>query len=116
MRKYWFILLLLVTLPVYADSYQSIAITAPEDGVTFFPYQTDINIEFKVTPRINAGKKHQAVIRVNGEVVQKGRATRHTLFSPNRGTYYVSAEIQDARGKVLIKSDEVMFHVKRHRR
>ena len=116
MRKYWFIFLLLVAVPGYADSYKSIAITSPEEAVTFFPYQNEIDIEFTVSPAINTGKNHQAVILLNGEVVQKGVATSHTLFSPSRGTYYVSAEIQDARGRVLIKSKEVMFHVKRHHR
>ena len=116
MRQFWFALLLLFTLPAYAESYQSITITSPEEAVTFFPYQTEIDIEFTVSPAINTGKNHQAVILLNGEVVQKGLATSHTLYSPHRGTYYVSAEIQDARGRVLIRSKEVMFHVKRHRR
>jgi hypothetical protein len=116
MRILWLISLLLFILPAHAGPYKSIEVTSPENDVTFFPYQTDINIEFKSVPGLDTGKKHVAIIMVNGEIADRGNVTSHTLHRPNRGTYHVSAQIRDARGKVLIRSKEIIFHVKRHHR
>ncbi|TNG01645.1 MAG: DUF4124 domain-containing protein [Gammaproteobacteria bacterium] len=94
--------------------YESLAITSPQNDETFFSDRPNVVVSVKPTPELNATESHQVVIRVNGEVVQKGTQTSYTMRNPVRGAYTVSADISDADGKVLITSGKVTFNVRRH--
>jgi len=94
--------------------YKSVSITSPPNDQTFFSDTIDIKVTISISPGLDSASAHKLAFYVNGQLHGEGAELNYTLSNLPRGTYSLSAAVLDARGREIIRSETVSFHVKRH--
>ncbi len=92
--------------------YSLLAIAAPEPDQTLHNGETQVNVSVQVMPALRPG--HRLVILLDGSEAAGGAGTGYTLSNVERGSHVLVAEVRDGRGKVLISSAPVTFHMRQH--
>lgn len=92
--------------------YSLLAIAMPEPDQTLHNGESQVNVSVQVMPALRPG--HRLVILLNGSEAASGAGTRYTLSGVERGSHVLVAEVRDGRGKVLISSAPVTFHMRQH--
>jgi hypothetical protein len=94
-------------------SYQSLVIAAPEDDQAIRENAGNVSIVAVPSPRMLPG--HRMRLLMDGQPVREGTQTRFDLENVDRGTHVIATEILDGDGNVLIRSDDITFHLQRYR-
>ncbi len=92
--------------------YKEVKITSPQADENFINNGGSVNVSVSLTPSLRAGDTVQ--LYFNG--IPKSEPVRSTFFpfeNLDRGTYAVTATVQDKDGNVVGKSENVSFHVRR---
>lgn len=87
--------------------YATLTVTGPQ-GTLQNPTEA-VTINVASQPALQAG--HRVVLLHNGQVVDTGGKRTYTIPWIDRGEHSFIAEIQDARGTVLIRSTPLVFQV-----
>ena len=94
-------------------SYGSLRITAPTDDLAIRDNAGNLVVSVALSPGLNTANDHSFELLVDGKVVQSGAATQLKLSHVDRGTHTLVAQVVDAEGKVVIRSQAVTFHMLR---
>ena len=94
-------------------AYTSLNIASPEDDQAIRENAGNISIVAIPSPQLQPG--HSIRLVMDGTPVQEGNQTRFDLENVDRGTHVVATEIVDDAGNVLIRSDDITFHMLRFR-
>jgi hypothetical protein len=92
--------------------YQSINITSPKPGQTFWFDGTGINFTVDIEPALNASD--EIVIELDGKEVARGKENSFIVNGIYRGEHQVAAQVVDSKGETLLKSSPVIFYMQRH--
>lgn len=95
-----------------AAKYENVLITNPAQDETFVNNQGSVTIQVQVSPSLKP--EHQLELLFNG--VKRAGPSADTSFNfsnLDRGSYSAVAQVVDAKGKVIISSPAVSFHIKR---
>jgi hypothetical protein len=94
--------------------YSTIAITQPVENATIPPGQLDVIIQIELVPQLQPGHLIK-LYHNNVPIGMPEAATSYSLGNLFRGQHQVRAEILNANGKMVAKTQTVTFHVKRYR-
>ena len=92
-------------------NYNSIDINQPEDGATIRNNSGNVTITLALKPALQTS--HTVHLMVDGDEIASGAFTTFQLNNVDRGTHEVSAEVKDADGETLIKTDSISFSLLR---
>lgn len=90
--------------------YTDVTVTSPQADEYFGQETMAVTLSASVQPGMQEG--HTAQLYYDGKLVGDG-SFFYTVNEPERGTHTVVAKVVDERGKVLIESKPVQFHVRR---
>ncbi|MEZ5494817.1 MAG: DUF4124 domain-containing protein [Pseudomonadales bacterium] len=93
-----------------ASKYTSLIVTSPQNDEYFGQETMVITLSASAQPGMQEG--HTAQLYYDGKPVGDS-SLFYTVDEPERGTHTVVAKIFNERGKVLIESEPVQFHVRR---
>jgi len=98
--------------PEPAASYQSLRIVSPTPEQVFFGADASVPVELESVGPIEPG--HLVTVYVNGQRADAFPADSMSgeLTGLARGTHFLRAEIVDGNARVLVRSEQVMFHVR----
>lgn len=71
----------------------------------------NVMVSAKIVPNLQGG--HMATLRLDGQVVGKGKSNVWQLNGLNRGTHQLTLSIEDFEGKLVKSASPVTFHVQR---
>ena len=91
--------------------YEEFKVTSPSNDATIRDNGGNVNVSLSLTPGLQSG--HEIEIMMDGNPIGSGGSTSLTLADVDRGTHTVQATIKDADGKVVARSNSVIFHLKR---
>lgn len=94
------------------SSYDSLAITAPQQEQTIWFDGSAIQVSLSIEPQL--GKEHSVVISLDGKEIARGRQSSFSLPQVFRGSHTIDARIEDESGATLIKADPVTFFMRQH--
>ncbi|MFA5530438.1 MAG: hypothetical protein WDA11_07215 [Thiohalomonadaceae bacterium] len=98
--------------PPPVSTYQSLRITQPTEEQTLFFDAAGVGVSVAIAPALRPGDR--VVVYLDGQPVATGPSTSLTIPTPPRGTHRLSAEVQDASGRVVLRSPPVTFHLIQH--
>ena len=90
--------------------YTDVTVTSPQADEYFGQETMAVTLSASVQPGMQEG--HTAQLYYDGKLVGDG-SLFYTVNEPERGTHTVVAKVVNERGKVLIESKPVQFHVRR---
>ena len=94
--------------------YSAFKITSPKTNDTLRENTGAVAVTLELTPGLNTEAGHSIVISVDGKPVVKGTtALTSQLPDISRGSHVVKAFVKNKKGKTLITSNKVIFHLKR---
>ncbi len=99
-----------------SSKYELIQITTPKQDQILTHDQTDIAVNVRLKPGLDIGKSHKLAIYLDGSLYAEGSKFSYSISNTDRGTHNIYAAVLDDTNKVLIKTEPVSFHVKRHHR
>lgn len=91
--------------------YRSLRIIQPQEDEGVRANNGEISIT--VSPNPGLGEDDKIVIYLDNKVVSRGKKTSVTIQNVNRGTHKTRAVIINRKGRTVIKSRTVTFHVLR---
>jgi hypothetical protein len=94
-------------------AYTSLTIASPEHDQAVRENAGNISIVAVPSPALRPGDTVRLLI--DGQPILEGNQTRFDLENVDRGTHVVATEIVDDSGNVLIRSDDITFHMLRFR-
>jgi hypothetical protein len=101
--------------PVAAEGfsgYSKIAIVAPEQDGTVRDNEGKVMVTIALEPPLQ--DDHQVRLFIDGQQVPGNfEATTVELSGVERGTHQLAAEVVDARGSMMLRSDDVSFTLRR---
>jgi hypothetical protein len=95
-------------------AYTAFTIVSPGSEADVRSNNGNVMVQLSLQPELSAG--HTITLKVDGEdgdKVKAGNQMSVELVNLSRGRHTVAAEVIDAQGKVLIKSESVSFNVLR---
>lgn len=96
-----------------ANPYTRVEIASPENDATILPDQLNVVVQLEVEPSLQGG--HLVQFFLDGEPQGVPAATTAiALGDLYRGTRTIQATIFDGEGAVIVQSNAVAIHVKRH--
>jgi len=96
-----------------AHSYKSLKFLSPENNGTIRSNEGVIDFSLSVEPALQAGD--MVKISLDGKLMDQAlQGLRHTLTNMDRGSHTLQALIENDKGKVLIRSDTISFHLRKH--
>lgn len=98
--------------PDPSKTYQ-VAIVKPGEKETVIDNAGNVEIEFKVTPRLQLNRDHKIVLLLNGKEKMSLTTLKTKLENVDRGTHTLSARVIGRKGEILSNSGTVTFHLKR---
>ena len=91
--------------------YQRFSITAPEPDSAFWDNQGNFMLRLALEPGLDTAAGHRIRVYLDGEPQGTTRNLQWRFTGVNRGTHSVSAEVIDASGESVIRSESVSFHL-----
>lgn len=98
--------------PPQEIKYESLSITSPANDQVFTPDVKSVAVNVELQPALHSG--HSVVLYLDGSSIARGSSTGFTLPDLYRGTHTVYAVVENDKGKILVRSGSVQFHVQRH--
>ena len=95
-----------------AVKYDSIRIVSPAPEETVRDNEGNVSVAVALTPKLEKG--HQLRLFLDGKPSVTLDKSIGTLSEVERGEHRILAEVADAKGQVLARSDPVLFFMKRH--
>ena len=92
--------------------YKALNITQPANDSQFRNPTAPISLSVAVTPRLQYG--HKIKITGAGSNLAPSSSTSFSLPPPHRGSHTLTAQIINAKGKVLMTSPSVTIHVQKN--
>ncbi len=97
--------------------YREFQITSPEDETTIRQNAGNVEVNITLQPGLNQRAGHRIVLTLDNKLIQSPTATTHILLkNVDRGTHKLQALIEDAQGKMLMRSPIITFHLFRFSR
>ena len=93
-------------------TYQALSILSPQDDQVIWFDGTGVNVNIALQPSLQSG--HRVLIKMNGETVAEGHGSSFNIPQVFRGTHTLQAQVVDAVGSVIMRSDTVSFHFRQH--
>ena len=94
-----------------AVDYEEFRVTSPSNDATIRDAGGNVRVRVSLTPGLRSG--HSIEVTMDGQSIGSGNSTSITLTEVDRGTHTVQAAVKDDAGKVLARSNSVVFHLKR---
>lgn len=91
-----------------AEGYAAISILAPENDSAFWDASGVVPVTVQVVPDLAPGDRLELLMDGNS-VAEPSRVTRFSVREVERGTHTLVAQVIDAEGKVLARSDTTTF-------
>ena len=91
--------------------YTKLAIASPENDSTIHGGEGNVNISVILEPKLQEGDV--IVLSMDGKEMLSGKAPQFLLENIDRGTHSISVVVKNEGDKVLKRSAEVIFHVRR---
>ena len=70
-----------------------------------------MRVSLRLSPGLQSG--HSIEVMMDGQSIGAGQGTSVTLADVDRGTHTVQAAVKDNEGKEVVRSNSVIFHLKR---
>ena len=93
------------------DGYEEFAVTSPSNDATIRNSGGNVQVRVSLSPGLRSG--HSIEVTMDGKSIGSGSGTSITLTEVDRGTHTVQAAVKDDGGKVIARSNSVIFHLKR---
>lgn len=97
-----------------ATTVDSVSIVSPTDQQTFIDPQSDLWVEFSLSPSDTLPDDLRAQVLLDGEVGSTGSSNRLPILIPERGTHSIQIQLIDPQGSVQSESDVINIHVRHH--
>ena len=94
-----------------AVGYEQFKVTSPTNDATVRNNSGNVRVSLSLTPGLREG--HSIEVLMDGQSIGSGNSTSVTLAEVDRGTHTVQAAVKDNDGKVIARSNSVIFHLKR---
>lgn len=94
-----------------AFSYEAFKVTSPSNDATIRDNGGNVQVSMNLVPGLQNG--HSIEIMMDGQSIGSGKSTSLTLTEVDRGTHTVQAAVKDVDGKEVMRSNSVIFHLKR---
>jgi hypothetical protein len=91
--------------------YDSIAITSPANDGTIRDNAGNVSVTVTISPALRAN--HSLILLLDGKQQDESGSGSFRLTNIDRGTHQLQAKVVDAKGKTLLSSDTVEFHLHR---
>lgn len=91
--------------------YEEFKVTSPDNDATIRDNGGTVSVSLSLSPGLQSG--HTIEVMMDGSPIGRGASTSLTLTDVDRGTHTVQAAVKDADGKVVVRSNSVIFHLKR---
>ena len=91
--------------------YEEFKVTSPENDTTIRDNGGNVHVSLSLSPGLQSG--HSIEIFMDGQAIGSGSSTSLTLADVDRGTHTVRATVKDAEGKDVVRSNSVIFHLRR---
>lgn len=98
--------------PAPAPVYEQIRVTEPPDEATLFYDEAGIAVAVTVEPGLKPG--HRIQLFLDGRPAATGSGGSFRLSGVERGSHAVTAAVTDERGRTLLRSPPVTFHLRQH--
>lgn len=96
------------------DIYKSMRITSPENDAAVRENSGNLTVSLALQPGLSNAQGHRIQVYLNGSPVgEPGATTNFSLTNLDRGTHTLNAAVLDGKGRTLIESDIVTFHMMR---
>ncbi len=95
------------TKPPADTGYSKFEIISPTHDESFWNVSA-VNASVQLQPQLK--KNHLIKIMLDGKILP-GTGFSRTMANPDRGTHSLSAQIEDAKGKIVQSAKPVQFHV-----
>jgi hypothetical protein len=92
-------------------SYEEFTVTSPANDATIRDNGGSVRVSLSLSPALRGG--HSIEVMMDGQSIGSGKGTSLTLTDVDRGTHTVQASVKDAQGKEIVRSNSVIFHLKR---
>ena len=93
------------------DGYEAFTLTSPSNDSTIRDNGGNVRVSVSLSPGLRDG--HSIEVSMDGKSIGSGSSTSITLTEVDRGTHTVQAAVKDDGGKVIARSNSVVFHLKR---
>ena len=93
------------------EGYEEFKVTSPSNDATIRDNGGNVQVSLSLTPGLQAG--HSIEVIMDGQPIGSGRSTSLTLTDVDRGTHTVQATVKDGEGKEVVRSNSVIFHLRR---
>lgn len=94
--------------------YNKLAIIKPENDEAVRANNGVVDVDLALEPALDTKAGHQIAVTLDGkELPDIPASTQFQLNNVDRGTHSLQAQIIDAEGKVLARSNTVTFHLQR---
>lgn len=91
--------------------YEEFKVTSPSNDTVIRDNGGNVRVSLSLSPGLQSG--HSIEIMMDGQSIGSGQSTSLTLTEVDRGTHTVQATVKDKDGKVIARSNSVIFHLKR---
>lgn len=99
---------------VAKNPYTTFKILSPGNDDTIRVTSGDVPVTLFAVPALDIGQGHSISVYIDGvATIKKTTLLDHKIPNVSRGSHTLSAEIRDAKDKVITKSNAVEFHMKR---
>jgi len=95
-------------------AYELFKILSPSKDETIRIASGDMPVSLSITPELDIEQGHRITVYIDGTASLSTTKLNIQIPNVDRGSHSVRAEIKDNKNKVLIKSNTVTFHMKRH--
>jgi len=92
-------------------AYSRLSVSAPKNNEAVRANDGNLTVELSLEPALQS--EHQIVLQLDGQKAASTSSTEIVLQNIERGTHLLRAEVVDAKGKALIRSQTIRFHVLR---
>lgn len=96
------------------DLYSQVVIASPTDDSSIRANDGVVTIKVRSTPPLDAGAGDLVKVYLDGIPAAQGISTNIQLENLDRGEHNITAQIIDADGQVLKKSESVKFFLLKH--
>lgn len=94
-----------------AFSYKEFKVTSPSNDATVRDNGGNVQVSMNLVPGLQNG--HSIEIMMDGASIGSGETTSLTLTDVDRGTHTVQATVKDSDGNEVLRSNSVIFHLRR---
>lgn len=95
-------------------SYDEFKITKPTNDENIRANDGELNVDLKISPKLNQKLGHEILLLLDGKPVSKPETkTAFTLHGVERGQHSLSANIVDKTGSIVLSTQTITIHIKR---